>query len=211
MSKLPRKGVQLGLHQVRRKVDDMHLQPAIQQTTRGLQAKQTTSDHHGPARVGGVLYHLHAIVEGAEDEQARPEGAVFVVQPVHRRHKWHAPRGNHQFVVGHKIPTGCVDGLGLPVYANGADARVQSDVVLLVPLQRIDEDVLLAVSAGEDSGQEDAVVVAVRLIAEDRDIELVAAALGQRLLDQPRSGHPTTTSFCFVIHLPSQLFRLSRS
>jgi hypothetical protein len=42
---------------------------------------------------------------------------------------------------------------------------------------------------GEHAGQENAVVVAVRLVAENDDVELVGAAAGEYILDQPCAGH----------------------
>jgi hypothetical protein len=45
-------------------------------------------------------------------------------------------------------------------------------------------------SVGEHLGEQDAVVVAVGLVAEDGDGELLGAAPGEDLLDGPGAGHP---------------------
>ena len=57
--------------------------------------------------------------------------------------------------------------------------RVMS--VVLVPVQRVDVDLAHLLRAAQDVGQHDAVVVAVGLVAEHRDAELVRAAAGQAL------------------------------
>ena len=99
-------GVQLGVHQEAREVNDVHLQPAIQKATSGLQSQQAPSNHHRSARIGSVVDHLHTVIQGAEYEDTLPEGALRAVESLHRRHKWHTPSGNDKFVVLHGEPTG---------------------------------------------------------------------------------------------------------
>ena len=69
------------------------------------------------------------------------------------------------------------------------DAGMQRDAVRRVPRQRVDDDVVRPVSAGEHARQQDAVVVAVRLVAEDRDVEQLAAAARQHVFDETGAGH----------------------
>ena len=45
------------------------------------------------------------------------------------------------------------------------------------------------VGAGQDTREQDAVVVAVRLVAEHRDVEPLAAAPGQQVFDESGAGH----------------------
>src|SRR5436309_398459 len=66
---------------------------------------------------------------------------------------------------------------------------MEGDSVLGVPGERVDEDVLGLVAAGEDAGQEDTVVVAVGLVAEDRDREAAVGVAGAQLLDEAGAGH----------------------
>ena len=70
-----------------------------------------------------------------------------------------------------------------------AIAGVEHDAVLRVPRQRVDEDVLGLVASGQHAREQDAVVVAVRLVAEHGDRERAASAAGEHLLDQPGAGH----------------------
>ena len=66
---------------------------------------------------------------------------------------------------------------------------VQRHTARGVPGQRVDEDVRGAVMPGEDARQQDAVVVPVRLVAEDGHVEPVRAAPGEQIVDEPGAGH----------------------
>jgi len=66
---------------------------------------------------------------------------------------------------------------------------MQFDTVLAVPGQWIDEDLACVLSAGKNIRQHDPIVVAVRFIAEHRDIELIRSAAGQHFLDSAGAGH----------------------
>ena len=70
----------------------------------------------------------------------------------------------------------------------GADAGVDEDAALLVPLERVEPELLGVGEAAEDGGQEDAVVGAVRLVAEHADVEAVGRA-GEDFLDDAGAGH----------------------
>ena len=96
----------------------------------------------------------------------RPSAAA---QALDRRHEGAAAGGDDQLVVGRRRGRRrrrpC---RALAVDARDARARVQGHAVLGVPVERVDEDVLGVVGAGQDAREEDAVVVAVRLVAEHR-------------------------------------------
>ena len=62
--------------------------------------------------------------------------------------------------------------------------------VVGVPVVAVEDDVVLVLLAGQHGRQHDPVVVAVRLLAEDGDRELLAAAALEHLLDQAGAGHP---------------------
>ena len=79
--------------------------------------------------------------------------------------------------------------VGEGVDAHDADSGSQVDVVVGVPVQRIEVDLARIIASGKDIRQQDAVVVAVRLVAEHGDVEVLAAAPGQHLLDRADPGH----------------------
>ena len=66
---------------------------------------------------------------------------------------------------------------------------MQADAVVDVPVVAVEDDVVLVLLAGQHRRQHDPVVVAVRLVAEDGDPELLAAAALEHLLDEPGAGH----------------------
>ena len=66
-----------------------------------------------------------------------------------------------------------------------ADAEV--DAVLSIPLEPVDHDVVGVLFAGEHRREQHAVVVDVRLVAEDRDVE--ARRVLQDLLEARHAGH----------------------
>src|SRR5262249_6994447 len=58
-----------------------------------------------------------------------------------------------------------------------------------VPWQRIDEDVAWAMSPGKNAGKQNAIVVSVRLVAEDRHRECIAPAAREDVFDKPGASH----------------------
>ena len=166
----------------------MDLDVEVEQAAGGLQAQQAAADHRGAARPCGVVADGGAVVERAEHEDAAAVAAGLGEQAFHRRDKRRAAGGDDQLVVGLDAAVGAHHLALLPVHARHRDAGVQADVVLLVPGERVDEDVLRVVGACQDARQQDPVVVAVRLVAEDRDVEPRRVAR-DHLLHQPRAGH----------------------
>jgi hypothetical protein len=99
-----------------------------------------------------------------------------------------ASGSQQQFVVGDGGP---VDELYTPrnaVNRRGALAGNQADPMLLVPVARIEDDVVVRLLAREHRGQEDAAVVGMRLSADDGNVEAVGSARYE-LLDRPHSRH----------------------
>src|SRR4029079_8314405 len=62
--------------------------------------------------------------------------------------------------------------------------------VRVVPRQRIEKDIVGLVAAGEDTREQNPVVVPAVLVDEDADAKPIAAAAGEYILDQSRAGHP---------------------
>ena len=82
-------------------------------------------------------------------------------------------------------------------------AGVQGHALLRVPVERIDEDVRGLLRTREDAREQDAVVVAERLLAEDRDLVSVATAAREHVFDQARPRHPVSDDDqpMFAVHV----------
>ena len=66
---------------------------------------------------------------------------------------------------------------------------MRSAAVLGVPLRRVNDDIGRPVVTGQHPRQQDAVVVAVRFVAKDRDVEELTAAARQQVFDQTSPAH----------------------
>ena len=185
-------GPHLRIHEVPAGVHHFHGDAVAFQPVSGFQAQEAAADHHRPAVVIllGVLDHPARVIDGAEAENPVLHGPAGSVEPVHRRHVGAAAGGNDEgvvrrdaAVVGEHVLGGLVD----PV---NADPGVQRDAVLAVPGQGVEEDVGIAFLTGEDVAEHDPVVVAVGLVAEHGDGELVRASAGKDLLHGAGTGHP---------------------
>jgi hypothetical protein len=191
--------IELHLHEVFHEMHHADVEAAARQAARRLEAEQAAADHRGRLHVGGAGQHALAVLERAEHVDAvlvghRLAGAGAVRrlgrgQVLERRHERHRSGGDDQRVVGFGAAVGAVDDLGLPVDAGGADAGVQRHVVVGVPVERIDEDVVRLLGSGEHARQQDPVVVAVRLVAEHGDAEAIAVGTGEHVLDEAGARH----------------------
>ena len=75
---------------------------------------------------------------------------------------------------GVTLPSSPVTVFSAAIDVDDADADAQIDVVAAIPLERVDDDVVGGLLAGEHRRQHHAVVVDVRLVAEHRDVEHAA-------------------------------------
>ena len=162
---LPAVGIELPLHQRRRQVQHgdvaaLHLQPA-----RRLEAEQAAADHHRLHAWRRAPQDLAGVVERAERQHAAS------VQALDRRQERGAAGGQQQRVVGRDAAFSVGDGLVLGVDVHHAHADAQVDLVALVPLDRVDDDVVGRLLARQHRRQHDPVVVDVRLVAEHRHLE----------------------------------------
>src|SRR4029453_528709 len=137
----------------------------------------------------GELDHLAGVVHGPEREDPVTHRSAGRVQAIHRGKERVASGGDDQDIVGNHPAIGREDGFAVFIYAVHADPGVQGDVVFLVPRQGVEEDVGIAFLAGQHMAEHDAVVVSVRFIAENGDVESVPAAAGQDLLHRTCAGH----------------------
>ena len=70
-----------------------------------------------------------------------------------------------------------------------ARAGVKRDAVGRVPRHGVDEDVVGLVAARQHAREQNAVVVAARLVAEHRDVEAARAAALEQIFDESRARH----------------------
>src|SRR5262249_2938787 len=154
---------------------DVRFQSATREAARGFESEQPATDHGCALRFFGIFRDAVAIIERAEDEHPLFHwglGAggwgilplITAMQSCERRNKSGAASCDHKLVV-------CLDNITCPedqlrgtIDSLDTHARVQGDVVFLVPGQGIDEDVLCLMRAREDTRQQNAVVVAIWFI-----------------------------------------------
>ncbi|AQA25381.1 nitrite reductase (NAD(P)H), large subunit domain protein [Rhodococcus sp. MTM3W5.2] len=185
--------VELLVHQVAGGVHDVHRQPLGAQPVGSLEPEQTAADDHRGDVVLGLRHLQHAVRvgDGAESEHAPREPSVGLSQAVHVREEGVAPGRDDQNVIVDLAAALAGHGLREAVEPDGAVAGVQRHAVLPVPAHRVEDQVLVvgARLARQHVREHDPVVVAVRLVADHRDVELVAAASGEDLLHRAGTGH----------------------
>jgi hypothetical protein len=167
--------IELDLHEVIHQVHDLDVEPPRRQPAGGFEAEETAADDRGAPHVRGAREHALAVLERAEDEDARLVGARRIglgrAQPLERRHERDAAGGEHERVVGRQSAVAAAHEAPIAIDRLDPHAGVQRHAVVGVPLERVDEDVLGLLRAGEHAREQDAVVVAVRLVAEHRHVE----------------------------------------
>ena len=169
--------------------------PGVQQTFCRLEPQQAPANDRGARGLTRVRQDAVAIGQRAKDKGPRLEPARVRRQAIDRGDQRAAARGNDELVV-------CFDDgsragqTARPSHLSCGDvdrfhahARMKCHAIGCVPRERVDEDVLGPVAAGEHARQQDAVVVAAGLVAEDGDRKLIAAAAREHVFHQPRARH----------------------
>ena len=193
--------VELRVHQGRGGVHDVDGQAPVLQAAGGFQAEQTTTDDDGLRLSRRVVDHRGAVVEAAEPEHPRRQGLVVGPHAVHGWKERAAAGGDDEPVVAHRRAVVGLHDASEPVDPNHPDTGAQVDVVVGVPVDRIEIDLVGVVGAGQHVGEQDAVVVAVGLVTEDGDVEQVSRRCGSGFPRQratPAMPLPITTSRAFV-------------
>ena len=187
---LGRAGIELRFHQVRHQMDDVRLEAPVQKAARGLQSQQAAADDSGASRGRCAGHDALAVVERAKHEHALLERAVLIAHVVERRNHRAAAGRNDELVVAlrrsRRLHCTCFACRSIRSTRTPAWSVMPLDGV---PRERIDEDVVRLVAAREHAREQDAVVVAARLVAEDRDFEPIAAAAREQIVDEPRPRH----------------------
>ena len=200
-------GIELPFHQRRHEVHDGDITALNLQAARCLEAEQSTADHNRSHARSGLLEQLPRVVE-------RPEGEHPIsFEPRDRRLERGTTGCQQQRVVLGHAPIVTGDGFHLGIDVDDADAQAKTDVVVLIPLEGIQGDLVGRPLAREHRRKEDAVVVDVRLITEHRDCELRRVL--QNLLNAGHTRHAianddepfhregsTRTAHCFIVGFP---------
>jgi ABC-type molybdate transport system ATPase subunit len=146
-----------------------------------LEAEQPAADHHRLRTWSSTSKQRARVVERAERVHA------LRIEPCDRRHPRRAPGGEQQRVERRHAAVVCRDGLVLGVGVGHPDSDAQTDAMALVPLQGIERDVVGRLLAGQHRREQNAVVVDVRLVAEDGDLK--ARGVLQDLFDAGDARH----------------------
>jgi hypothetical protein len=134
--------VELLVHQHRPGLHDVHREPVLLQAVGGFQPEQAAADHHGAAPPLGVADHRGGVVQGAEAEDTQGESAVVHPHAVHGWEERPAAGSDDQLVVPHNRAVVSEDNAGEPVDPHHPHPGTEDDPVLLVPVQRVEEDLL---------------------------------------------------------------------
>ena len=174
--------VELPLHQRRHEVHDRDVHAALLQAVRGLEAEQAAADHD---RVPVLARRRDHLVDVGDVAVGHDAGQLLARQRQHDGVR--AGREDHA-VVRH-LDAGLRDHApARAVDLHDFVAGDQRDAVLVVPLARVEHDVVDGLLRREHRRQQDAVVVAVRLRAEHRDVVHVRREREQ-LLDGAHARH----------------------
>jgi hypothetical protein len=175
------RGVELPLHERVDEVDDGDVGAVDLEAARGLESEQAAADDDGARGRPGAGDERARVVECAEDEHA------VLVEAVNRRHPRGAARREEQRVVRRRRAVGGRDRLRGGVDVDDARPQAQVDAARAVPVERVEDDVVGGLLAGQHRREQHAVVVDVRLVAEDGDVEV--GLVGEHVLEAGHAGH----------------------
>ena len=190
--------VELALHQPVADVHDGDLHAAQHQAVGRFQAQQAAADDDGVLVLGGRLDHRVGVGDVAVADH------TVQVLAGHRQDEGVGAGGDQQPVV---VGFGAVgrDHLALDaIDLRDRLAQVQRDAVLLVPGERVQDDLVQRLLAGEHRAEQDAVVVRMRLGAEHGDVVQIGRDL-QQLFQGADAGHAVAH------HHQLHLFHAARS
>ena len=182
LQQLARRRIELALHQPRHDVHDRHVHATQPQAVGGFEPQQAAADHHRVRVCCRRVDHRLGVGDVAVGDHA------VELLARHRQHERVGAGGQQQAIVGRR---GAVVGDHQPLDAVDLDdllTGVQRDAVLRVPRQRVEDDLVDRLLAGQHRAQQDAVVVGVRLGAEHGDVVQLRRDL-QQLLERAHAGH----------------------
>jgi NADPH-dependent 2,4-dienoyl-CoA reductase/sulfur reductase-like enzyme len=174
--------IELLFHQHVDTMQQRHLHTAAQEAVGGLDAEQAAADHCGVLVRAGRFEHLFDIVDAAKANHARQ------VTARQRKHERLRAGGDQQAVVRHFHALARMHAPPAAVDRDHRIARMQRDAVFRIPLARVEHDLVRALLAAQQHRQQDAVVIAVRLRAEHRDVVQAGCEL-QQLFHRAHASH----------------------
>jgi hypothetical protein len=166
--------VHLHRHQARGELHHMGFQAQVAQGLGAFQAQQAAAHHHAAPGLGAGGLHGLQVVDGAVDEAVRPLAAGD------GRHEGHRAGGQHQHVVGQHLAIGGGHGAHPAVHAGGPGRQAQVEAGALEEAG-LDQGQVLGGLAGEELGEVDPVVGRAGFLAQDGDLRVGQAGLGQAL------------------------------
>jgi hypothetical protein len=165
-------------------VDNVDCKAPVLQSPSGFQPEQTAANDDRLRPVCGLFDHAHAVVEGAEPENAVGQRLVVGPQTGHQRKERPTAAGQNQRVVRGGGAVVGMHQVSEPVDPHHTHPCAQIDVVVGVPVQRVQIYLGRIVTAGEHVRQHDAVVVAVRFVPNIVMSNFFAAAREASSTDQ---------------------------
>ena len=175
-----RRGVHLPLHQGVHQVHDRDVAALHLEAARRLEAEQPAADH-GRLRAAAGRASSARVSSSVRNARRRRDRARRSAAST-RSCRWRAAaRRRRDAAVGRR------DRLLHRIDVGDPRPDAQLDAVLAIPVERVQRDLVGRLLAGQHRRQQDAVVVDVGFVAEDRDVELRRVL--QDLLDAGDAGH----------------------
>ena len=179
---MPRRRIELPLHQRRRKMHDGHVHAALAQPRRRLETEQAATDDDSTAASRRSEQHRLNVVEIAISEHARQ-----LVAWDGNDDRLRAGRDD-ELVVGHGEAACRRHGLSRAIDRGDRRTLVERDAVLHIPTIAMDDDLLEGFLAGEHRRQHDAIVVHAWFGIEDRHVEGVGRQI-EKLVECTSGRH----------------------
>ena len=139
--------IELPLHQRRHQVDDGHAAPLHLQTARGLEPEQAAADDHG--LVPGPARRSSSRVSSSVRKVNTPSLSRPLMGGIHAE----LPVASSSVSYGVTLPSSPVTVFADRIDVDDADADAKVDLVAPIPLERVDDDVVGALLAGEHGRQ----------------------------------------------------------
>src|SRR5439155_13854764 len=122
--------VQLNGNGMRHQFDDMNFETTIQQTSRGFQSQQATTDNHSFPYLLGMLQDPNGIVERAKNKNTVAETAPAGHQALDWRNERFRPGRKDQTVIGFLDSTGPEKQLWVAIDGVDTHSRVDRDSIV---------------------------------------------------------------------------------
>jgi hypothetical protein len=137
-----------------------------------------------------ALHDALTIVQRAKHEYALLEHTLLIAYVRKRWNDRAAAGGDDEGVVWLREPIRCFHPLRVHINLFDTPACMKRDAFGGIPRRGIDENVVRLVRARQDAREQNAVVIAARLVAEHHDIETIRAAAREEIVHHPGAGHP---------------------